>query len=98
MGYIRQAALSDPLVPYEQRVEKALQKILASRSWTTPQRQWLQRIANQTKAITIVDREALDDDLLFFQREGGGWPRLNRVFGGELDGVLQQFQRQVWAA
>ena len=60
MGYIRQAALGDPLVPYEQRVEKALQKILASRSWTTPQRQWLQRIANQTKAIPIVDREALD--------------------------------------
>jgi type I restriction enzyme R subunit len=88
MGYIRQAALGDPLVPYEQRVEKALQKILASRSWTTPQRQWLQRITNQTKAITIVDREALDDDLLFFKREGGGWPRLNRVFGGELDGVL----------
>jgi hypothetical protein len=24
--------------------------------------------------------------------------QLNRVFGGELDGVLQQFQREVWAA
>ena len=71
---------------------------LATKPWTTPQRQWLQRIANQTKAITIVVREALDDDLLFFKREGGGWPRLNRVFGGELDGVLQQFQREVWAA
>jgi type I restriction enzyme R subunit len=98
MGYIRQAALGDPLMPYEQRVEKALQRILASRAWTTPQRQWLQRIANQTKAITIVDREALDDDALLFRREGGGWPRLNKLFGGELDGVLQQFQREVWAA
>ncbi len=72
--------------------------ILASRSWSQPQRDWLQRIANQTKAITNVDREALDDDLLFCKREGGGWPRLNRLFGGELDGVLQQFQREVWAA
>ena len=98
MGWIRQAALGDPLMPYEQRVERALQRILASRSWSKPQRDWLQRIANQTKAITIVDREALDDDLLFFKREGGGWPRLNRLFGGELDGVLQQFQREVWAA
>ena len=98
MGWIRQAALGDPLIPYEQRVERALQRILASRSWSKPQRDWLQRIANQTKAITIVDREALDDDLLFFKREGGGWPRLNRVFGGELAGVLQQFQREVWAA
>jgi len=98
MGYIRQAALGDALVPYDQRVDKALQRILASRNWTTPQRQWLQRIANQTKAITIVDREALDDDLLFFKREGGGWPRLNRMFGGELDGVLREFKREVWAA
>ena len=82
----------------EQRVERALQRILASRSWSKPQRDWLQRIANQTKAITIVDREALDDDALFFKREGGGWPRLNKLFGGELDGVLKQFQREVWAA
>ncbi|MEI6110699.1 MAG: hypothetical protein WCP63_03360 [Cyanobium sp. ELA712] len=58
----------------------------------------MQRIANQTKAITLVDREALDDDLLCFKREGGGWPRLNRKFACELDGVLQQFQREVWAA
>ncbi len=78
--------------------EVLIQQHLASRRWTTPQRQWLQRISNKTKAITIVDREALDDDLLFFKREDGGWPRLNRLFGGELDGVLQQFQREVWAA
>jgi type I restriction enzyme R subunit len=98
MGYIRQAALGDALVPYEQRVEKALQRILATRSWTTPQRQWLQRIANQTKAITIVDRDALDDDALIFRREGGGWQRLDRMFAGELDGVLREFKREVWAA
>jgi len=24
--------------------------------------------------------------------------RLNLLFGGELDGVLQQFRREVWAA
>ena len=47
-------------MPYEQRVETALQRILASRSWSKPQRDWLQRIANQAKAITIVDRDALD--------------------------------------
>jgi type I restriction enzyme R subunit len=98
MGYIRQAALGDALVPYEQRVDRALQRIQASREWTKPQRDWLQRIANQTKAITIVDREALDDDALIFRREGGGWRRLNQMFGGELEGLLQQFQREVWAA
>jgi type I restriction enzyme R subunit len=52
----------------------------------------------QTKALTIVDREALDDDALIFRREGGGWQRLDRVFAGELDGVLREFKREVWAA
>lgn len=80
-----------------QAVAASIMATSARRPWTTPQRQWLQRIANQPKAITIVDREALDDDLLFFKREGGGWPRLKRVFSGELDGVLQQFQREMWA-
>ena len=98
MGYIRQAALGDALVPYDQRVDKALQRILASKPWTTPQRQWLQRIANQTKAITIVDRDALDDDALLFRREGGGWPRLNRLFGGELEQVLHRFNEALWEA
>jgi type I restriction enzyme R subunit len=98
MGYIRQGPWAVRWCPTSSGWRRPCKKILASRSWTTPQRQWLQRIANQTKAIPIVDREALDDDLLFFKREGGGWPRLNRVFGGELDGVLQQFQREVWAA
>jgi type I restriction enzyme R subunit len=87
MGWIRRAALGDPLVPYEQRVERALQRILASKPWTKPQRGWLQRIANHTKVLTIVNRDPLDDDALLFRREGGCWQRLNRMFTGELDGV-----------
>lgn len=66
IGYIRQAAIGDSLVPYAQRVDQALQRIIASRPWTAPQRQWLQRIAAQTKANLIVDRAAFDEpDLIF---------------------------------
>jgi len=97
VGYIRQAALGDPLVPYDQRVDAALQKILTSRHWSTPQRQWLQRIAAQTKANVLVDREALDDPDLVFRREGGGFARLDRIFGGELHQVLDTFNESLWA-
>ena len=98
VGYIRQAAIGDPLVPYEQRVERALQKILASRAWTTPQRQWLQKLAAQTKANLIVDRAALDDPDLIFKREGGGFKRLDRIFGSELEQVLDAFNDALWSA
>jgi type I restriction enzyme, R subunit len=96
VGFIRQAALGDALVPYEQRVDRALQTILASKSWTTPQRQWLQKIAAQTKANVIVDRTALDDPDQVFRREGGGFARLDRIFGGELQNVLDRFNDSLW--
>lgn len=97
VGYIRQAAIGDPLVPYDQRVDNALQKLLASCQWSTPQRQWLQRIAAQTRANILVDREALDDPDLVFRREGGGFARLDRIFGGELQQVLDTFNDTLWA-
>ncbi len=79
-----------------ERVDRALGKVLASRPWTGPQRQWLQRIAAQTKANLIVDRAALDDPDLIFKREGGGFPRLDRLFGGELAQVLDAFNDALW--
>lgn len=96
VGYIRQAAIGDALVPYEQRIDRALQSILASKTWTAPQRQWLQKIAAQTKANLIVDRAALDDPDLVFKREGGGFVRLDRIFGGELAQVLDAFNDSLW--
>jgi type I restriction enzyme, R subunit len=96
IGYIRQAALGDALIPYDQRVDQALQKILTSKYWTNPQRQWLQKIAAQTKANVIVDREAFDDPDLVFKREGGGFGRINRIFEGELQMVLDKFKDEIW--
>lgn len=96
VGYIRQAAIGDALLPYEQRVDRALQTILASRNWTTPQRQWLQKIAAQTKANLVVDRAAFDDPDLIFKREGGGFTRLDKIFNGELHHVLEAFNDSLW--
>lgn len=96
IGYIRQAALGDPLVPFKERVDHALQTLLASRSWTTPQREWLKKLAAQTKANTIVDRAALDEPALIFKAEGGGFRRLNKIFDGDLKTILAQFNDSVW--
>jgi type I restriction enzyme R subunit len=96
LGYIRQAALGDALIPYEQRVDKALQKISGSHAWTAPQREWLRRLAEQTKANLIVDREALDEPDLIFKREGGGFARLDKIFNGSLQTVLDQFNESLW--
>jgi type I restriction enzyme R subunit len=96
IGYIRQAALGDALIPYEQRVDKALHKILTSRQWSAPQRDWLKKLGEQTKANLVVDREALDEPDLIFKREGGGFTRLDKLFDGSLQTVLDQFNESIW--
>lgn len=96
VGYIRRAALGESLEPYGERVDSALRKMLASRSWSGPQREWLKRIAAQTKANIVVDREALDDQNLVFKREGGGFERLDRLFEGQLEKLLGEFKDSLW--
>jgi type I restriction enzyme R subunit len=97
VGFIRHIATGDALVPYEQRVDWALNQMLAAKQWTNPQREWLKKIAAQTKANVIVDREALDDPDLIFQREGGGFTRLDKMFEGQLANTLDSFNELLWS-
>ncbi len=93
IGFIRQAALGDALISYEERVDLAMKKILSSRKWTPPQRKWLERIAKQLKEETIVDREAFDRGQF---KANGGFKRINKTFGGELETILSQINRELW--
>ncbi|MGL5807017.1 MAG: type I restriction-modification system endonuclease [Xenococcaceae cyanobacterium] len=93
IGFIRQAALGDALISYEERVDRAMKKILTSRQWTPPQRQWLERIGKQLKQETIIDREAFDRGQFKAQ---GGFKRIDRTFDGELETILSQINSKLW--
>lgn len=93
IGFIRQAALGDALMSYEQRVDRAISKILSSRAWTVPQRKWLDRIAKQLKVETIVDSEAMNKGEFKAQ---GGFTRINKTFAGRLEEILTQINDNLW--
>jgi len=93
IGHIRQAALGDALVPHKERVDRALKQILESQRWTAPQRKWLERIGQQLKQETVVDKAALDQGQFKTQ---GGFKRINKVFGGQLEQVLTDLNDQIW--
>ncbi len=93
VGFVRQAAIGDPLVPYAERVQAAMRRIMASRPWTDPQRRWLKRIGDQVAAEIVVDRDALDRPP--FDADGG-FTRLNKVFGGALESVLADVNEELW--
>jgi type I restriction enzyme, R subunit len=97
IGYIRQAAIGDPLKPWTERVDAALRKLLSSRTWSPPQRQWLEKIATQTKTSLVVDKETMDAPDQFFKREAGGFTNLNKKFDGQLEDVLHRFNELIWS-
>lgn len=93
IGFVRQAAIGDPLVPYEDRVRSAMRSIMASRPWTEPQKRWLTRIGEQIGKEIVVDREAIDKEPFIAD---GGFNRLNEVFGGELETILAGINEEMW--
>lgn len=93
IGFVRQAAIGDPLTPYEDRVKSAMRTIIASRQWTEPQKRWLKRIGEQIEKEVIVDREAIDKEPFIAD---GGFNRLNKVFGGGLESILAGINEEMW--
>ena len=93
IGFVRQAALGDPLVPYETRVENGVQKILASRDWTPKQKQWLIRIGRALKAQPVSDPEILSDPLFAQQ---GGYEVVDREFDSGLGDILKDLNAAIW--
>jgi type I restriction enzyme R subunit len=93
IGFIRQAAIGDPLIPFDERVQAATKAILSKTSWTSPQKTWLRRIADQIAQEIVVDREAIDQGT--FQAQGG-FNRLNKVFNGQLEAILSDFNEELW--
>jgi type I restriction enzyme R subunit len=93
IGFVRQAALGDPLVPYADRVKAATTRVLAARKWTDPQKRWLRRISEQVEKEIVVDRDALDREPF---AADGGFARLNRVFDGELEAVVSGINEEMW--
>jgi type I restriction enzyme R subunit len=93
VGYIRRLALGSPLVPYAERVDRAVQRIRKTHKFTDPQSKWLDRIAKQVKLETVVDRGSLDTGQF---KADGGFARLNKVFDGKLESLLGELAGEVW--
>ncbi|MCX9157270.1 type I restriction-modification system endonuclease [Niveibacterium sp. 24ML] len=93
IGYIRQAALGEALLPFEQRVAQAMQRIYMLTNWSTVQRKWLERLAKQLTHEVVIDTQFVN---VAFQQDGGA-KRLDHLLGGKLGDVLDQLATGIWS-
>ena len=94
IGYIRQAAIGEALLPFDQRVAKAMQTIYAQQPWTPVQRKWLDRLAKQLVHEVVIDPQQVNDAF----RNDGGLKALDRNLGGNLERVLEALNDNLWSA
>lgn len=92
IGYIRQAALGEALLPFDQRVASAMQRIYAAHSWTQVQRKWLERLAKQLTHELVIDQAFVNTA---FASDGGA-KQLNKLLGGQLDVVMGELADGLW--
>tara|TARA_R110000868_G_scaffold86703_1_gene243063 strand:+ start:289 stop:3765 length:3477 start_codon:yes stop_codon:yes gene_type:complete len=93
IGYIRQAAIGEALLPFEQRVANAMQNIYTLQPWTTMQRKWLERLAKQLVHEVVIDPQQVNNAF----RNDGGLRGLDRNLGGNLHSVLSTLNQHLWS-
>ena len=94
VGHIRRASMKNPeLLPFDERVDHALDKIKTEQDWNTVQIKWLDRLAS-----SIKDKVVLDDDVYKIgnYRNNGGKRKLQEALNNELDEILQKFNEYIW--
>ncbi len=92
IGHIRRAALGEPLIPFEQRVAKAMDRIYTGHNWLPAQRKWLERLAKQLVHEVIIDREFVNSRFA----DHGGARQLDKVLANQLDTVLEELGEAIW--
>jgi type I restriction enzyme R subunit len=85
----------EPLLTAEERVSRAFEQVTAGRSFTPEQQQWLDRIRDHLIANLTIEPDDFNNVPVFFN--AGGWGKAQRVFPGELDNMINQFNEALAA-
>ena len=93
IGHIRRAAMGDALLPFETRVDNALNRIKSENDWSEEQLTWLDRLGDSLKEKVVVDDDTFKTGN--FKRRGGK-RKLTNVFDGELDAILAKLNDYMW--
>ena len=79
-------------MPFEQRVQNAMQSIYTLQNWTPVQRKWLERLAKQLVHEVVIDTQFINDLPSFT----GGAKQLNKMLENQLDTVLEEVRTHLW--
>jgi type I restriction enzyme R subunit len=94
ISIIRHAAKGEELLTAESRIDRALAKVKANHEFTEAQEKWFGLIRYHLIANLLIEKDDIDF-LPIFTREGLNYRKLDKIFNGELDEILQEINEAV---
>jgi type I restriction enzyme R subunit len=92
----RAAENSSSLYNAEERVQRAMDRVISRLSLTDDQAKWMDYIRGHLTANLSIDRDDFENVPVLSNR--GGWGRANQVFDGKLAVVIADLNRELVAA
>ena len=97
ISMVKRAALeASPLMTAEQRVQEAIERVVAGREFSVEQAKWLDYIRQHLVANLSIEADDFDNVPVLANR--GGLGRANRVFAGTLEELLYELNAELVAA
>ncbi len=94
ISIVQHAAKGTELLTAESRVNKAFEHIRYDRQFTPEQEKWLELIRRHMVANLLLEKDDFDFHPIF-SREGMSYNRLNQIFNGELDSIINELNEAV---
>ncbi len=97
ISMVKRAAVdTSPLLTAEERVNQAVDRVVAGRTLTEAQAKWIEYIRQHLVANLSIERD--DFEAIPVLSDHGGWGRANRVFEGQLAELIHDLNEELVAA
>jgi type I restriction enzyme, R subunit len=92
----RAAVETSPLLTAEERVNQAVDRVVAGRTLSDAQAKWIEYIRQHLVANLSIERD--DFEAIPVLSDHGGWGRADRVFEGQLADLINELNEELVAA
>lgn len=93
IGFVRREAIGDALVPFQERLERAMLSIKKKHNFSPVQLKWLDKIKLQLEKEYVIDTESLDKGTF---KIDGGFNRADKIFDGKIVEILHELNELIW--
>ena len=85
---IRRYAIGSPLVSHEERIHRAVEKVVQNHDFNKTEMNWLRRIEKYLIQESVINVSVFDEDSRF--KADGGFNKINKIFQFQLPSIIRE--------